>query len=85
MFNECLEISFFLKILILASLISPSKIILIERQYQAFDTVFQHQMKHLEIRQKYFAARLVFNSLLGVSSGDETLRLMLDREIFVRP
>ena len=75
----------FKKILILASLISPSKIILFERQYQAFDTVFQHQMKHLEIRQKYFATRLVFNSLLGVSSGDETLRLMLDREIFVRP
>jgi len=42
-------------------------------------------MKHLEIRQKYFAARLVFNSLLGVSSGDETLRLTLDREIFVWP
>ena len=40
-------------------------------------------MKHLEIRQKYFAARLVFNSLLGVSSGDETLRVMLDREILV--
>ena len=40
-------------------------------------------MKHLEIRQKHFAERLVFNSLLGVSSGDEKLRLMPDREIFV--
>ena len=35
-------------------------------------------MKHLEVRQNYSAARLIFNSLLGVSSGDETLRLMLD-------
>ena len=35
-------------------------------------------MKHLEVRQNYFAARLIFNSLLSVSSGDETLRLTLD-------
>ena len=35
-------------------------------------------MKHLEIRQKYSAARGIFNSRLGVSSGDETLRLMPD-------
>ena len=35
-------------------------------------------MKHLEGRQKYSAARDIFNSLLSVSSGDETLRLMLD-------
>ena len=35
-------------------------------------------MKHLEVRQKYSAARRIFNSLLGVSSGDEALRLMLD-------
>ena len=35
-------------------------------------------MKHLEVRQKYSAARRIFNSLLTVSSGDETLRLMLD-------
>ena len=34
-------------------------------------------MKHLEVRQKYSAARRIFNSLLSVSSGDETLRLML--------
>ena len=31
-----------------------------------------------DFRQKYSAARRIFNSLLGVSSGDETLRLMLD-------
>ena len=41
-------------------------------------TVFHHQMKLLKFRQKYSAARRIFNSLLGVSSGDETRRLMLD-------
>ena len=35
-------------------------------------------MKHLEVRQKYSAARRIFNALLSASSGDETLRLMLD-------
>ena len=35
-------------------------------------------MKHLEVRQKYAAGRRVFNSLLGVLSGDETLCLMFD-------
>ena len=35
-------------------------------------------MKHLEVSQKYSAARRIFNSLLSVSSGDETLRLRLD-------
>ena len=36
------------------------------------------EKKYLEVRQKYSAARRIFNSLLGVSSGDETLRLMFD-------
>ena len=40
--------------------------------------MFHHRMKHLEVREKYSAACHIFNSLLGVSSGDETLRLMLD-------
>ena len=35
-------------------------------------------MKHLEVRQKYSPARSIFNSLLSISSGDETLRLKLD-------
>ena len=35
-------------------------------------------MKHLEVRRKYSAARRIFDSLLCASSGDETLRLMLD-------
>ena len=52
--------------------------ILFEKKYQTFDTVFHHQMKHLEVCQKYSAARRIFNSLLGVSSCDETLRLMFD-------
>ena len=64
--------------LVFASLISPSKMILFEKKYQTFDTVFHHQMKHLEVRQKYSAARRIFNSLLGVSSGDETLHLVFD-------
>ena len=66
------------KLVIFASLISPSKMILFEKKCQTFDTVFHHQMKHLEVRQKYSAARCIFNSLLGVSSDDETLRLMFD-------
>ena len=66
------------KLLIFASLISPSKMLLFEKKYQTFDTVFHHQMKHIEVRQKYSAARRIFNSLLGVSSGDETLHLMFD-------
>ena len=45
------------KLLIFASLISPSKMILFEKKYQTFDTMFHHQMKHLEVRQKYSAAR----------------------------
>ena len=40
--------------------------------------MFHHQMKHLEVRQKYSAVRRIFNSPLSVSSDDETLRLMLD-------
>ena len=37
-----------------------------------------HHFLNLEVRQKYSATRRIFNSLLGVSSGDETLRLMFD-------
>ena len=38
------------------------------------DAEFHHQMKHLEVRQKHYAARRILNSLLSVLSGDETLR-----------
>ena len=64
------------KLLIFASLISSGKIILFEKQYQAFDIVFHLQKEHLEVHQA--AARRIFISLLSVSFGDETLRLMLD-------
>ena len=37
-------------------------------------------MKNLEFRQKFLAARCVFNSFFGVSSGDGTLRLILDTQ-----
>ena len=40
--------------------------------------MFHHQMKHLKVRQKYSTARRIFYSLLGVSSGDEALCLILD-------
>ena len=55
------------KLPIFAFLISHSK-----------HTVFHHQMKHFEVSQKYSAARRIFNSLLSVSSGGETMRLILD-------
>ena len=35
-------------------------------------------MKHLKAHQRYSAAHCIFNSLFSVSSGDETLHLMLD-------
>ena len=66
------------KLLIFAPLNSPSKIILFEKKYQAFNTVFHHQRKLLEVCQKCSAACHFFNSLLSISSGDETLFLMLD-------
>ena len=66
------------KLLIFASLMSTSKIILFEKQYQACDAALHHQIKHLKVCQKYYAACCIFNSLLSVSPGDETLHLMLD-------
>ena len=40
------------KLLIYASLIFPSEIILFEKKYRAFYTVFHHQTKNLEVRKK---------------------------------
>ena len=62
------------KLLIFASLISPSKMILFEKKYQTFDTVFHviyqtwdavfhHQMKHREESWKYDAQRSIFDEL----------------------
>ena len=56
------------KLLIFASLISPSKNILFDKKYQEFHAVFHHQMKHLEVRQKYFS-ELVFSTLFSVISS----------------
>ena len=51
--------------LVFASLISPSKMILFEKKYQTFDTVFHHQMKHVEVRQNTLL-RIVFSTLFSV-------------------
>ena len=48
-----------------ASVNPPSKIVLFEKVYQAFHTVFHHQIEHLEVRQKYSAAHRIFKSLLS--------------------
>ena len=66
------------KLLIFASLISHSRIILCEKQYQGFNLVFYHQVKRLEVRQKYSIVCHIFNYPVSVSSGDETLHLILD-------
>ena len=57
----------------------------IEKIHQTRETVFHHISKHLEVRQKYSAARRVFNSLLSVWQCDETLSLVFDilQEIYV--
>ena len=70
------------KLLIFASLISPAKIILFEKYYQAFDTVFHHQIKLLEVRQKYFAAHRIFNSLLCASSSVCSMLCILHENAF---
>ena len=51
----------------------------IEELYQTIDRegVSSH-FQHLEVRQKYSAARRIFNDLLGVWKCDETLSLVFD-------
>ena len=53
-------------------------IVSIAKIYQTLETVFYHISKHLEYRQKYSAARRIFNSLLSVWKCDETLSFMFD-------
>ena len=65
------------KLLIFVSLTSPNNIIFLRSNIK-YLPLFHHQKKHHEVRQKYSAVRRIFNSLLGVSSGDETLHLMFD-------
>ena len=42
------------KLIIFASLISPSKMILFEKKYQTFNTVFHHQLKHCISGEIYY-------------------------------
>ena len=55
----------------------------IEKIYQTLETVFHHISKHLEFRQKYSAARCIFNSLLNVWKCDETLSRVFDTLLLV--
>jgi len=40
--------------------------------------VFDHISKHLEVRQKYFAVRRIFNSILGVWKCGQTRSFVFD-------
>ena len=70
------------KLLVFASLISPSKSVCLRSCItQTLVTVFHYNIKNLEVRQKYSATRRVFNSLLGRFDmwwNDETLCLVFD-------
>jgi len=50
----------------------------IEKKYQTLKTVFGHISKHLEVRQKYSAARRSFNCLLGVRKCGQTQSIEFD-------
>ena len=50
----------------------------IEKIYQTLKTVSDHISKHLEVRQKYSAARRIFNSLLGVWKCGQTWSFVFD-------
>ena len=49
-----------------------------EKIYQTLKSVFEHISKHLEVRQKYSAARRIFNSLLGVWRRVQTRSFVFD-------
>ena len=63
-------ISVVLTILFLRLILSFS--FLIEKIYQTLETVFHQIFKHVEFRQKYSAARRIFNCLLGEWKSDDT-------------
>ena len=44
---------------------SDEKLVKRRKKFQAFNTVSRHQMKYLEVRQKYSTVRRIFNSLLN--------------------
>ena len=69
------------KLLIFASLISPSKITFVWEVISSIPhsvSLPDDRMKHLKVRQKYFAARRIF---LTTRSDNETLRHMLDTAV----
>ena len=53
-------------------------LVLIEKIYQTLKTVFDHISKHLEVHQKYSAARRIFNSLLSVWKCGQTQSFLFD-------
>ena len=53
----------------------------IENIYQTLKTAFDHISKHLEVRQKYSAARRIFNSLLGVWKCGQTRYFVFDTAV----
>ena len=59
------------KLLILASLLSPTEIILLEKYYIKHSTpcFITRWNMHLEVRQKYSAACRIFHSLLSLHAS----------------
>ena len=53
-------------------------LVLIAEVYQTLETVLGHISKHLEVREKYFAARRIFSSLLGVWKCGQRQSLVFD-------
>ena len=49
-----------------------------EKIYQTLKTVFDHISKHLDVRQKYSAARRIFNSLPGFWKCGQTRPFVFD-------
>ena len=70
--HNFLRFYFFVYSLVLVSIEKRQKI------YQTLETVFHYISKYLEFRQKYSAARRIFNFLLSVWKYDETLSLLFD-------
>ena len=50
----------------------------IEKIYQTLKTVFDHIIKHLKVRHKYYAARRIFISVLGVWKYSKTRSYLFD-------
>ena len=50
----------------------------IEKIYQTLMTVFDHITKHLKVRDKYYAARSIFSSVLGVWKYGKTRSYLFD-------